>query len=36
LNIHLEVAKHLANGKALENVQKSQALAKILLQDVRN
>jgi signal transduction histidine kinase len=36
LNIHLEVAKHLANGKAVEHVQKSQALAKILLQDVRN
>src|SRR5262245_30845840 len=36
LNIHLEVARHLAEGKALAHVQKSQALAKILLQDVRN
>jgi signal transduction histidine kinase len=35
LNIHLEVARHLAEGKALEHVQKSQALAKILLKDVR-
>jgi signal transduction histidine kinase len=35
LNIHLEVAKHLAEGKALEHVEKSQALAKILLKDVR-
>jgi signal transduction histidine kinase len=36
LNIHLEVAKHLAEGKALEHVQKSQAIAKILLTDVRD
>jgi signal transduction histidine kinase len=36
LNIHLEVAKHLAEGKALEHVRKSQSLAKILLQDVRD
>ena len=36
LNIHLEVAKHLAEGKALEHVQKSQSLAKILLKDVRD
>ena len=36
LNIHLEVARHLADGKALEHVQKSQALAKILLKDVRD
>jgi signal transduction histidine kinase len=35
LNIHLEVAKHMTNGKALEHVSKSQSLAKILLQDVR-
>ena len=35
LNIHLEVAKHLTEGKALEHVGKSQALAKVLLQDVR-
>ena len=36
LNIHLEVAKHLATDKALEHVCKSQSLAKILLQDVRD
>ena len=36
LNIHLEVARHLADGKALEHVRKSQALAKILLKDVRD
>jgi signal transduction histidine kinase len=36
LNIHLEVAKHLTDGKALEHVEKSQALAKILLRDVRD
>ena len=35
LSIHLEVAKHLAEGKALEHVEKSQSLAKILLKDVR-
>src|ERR1700730_14540964 len=35
LNIHLEVAKHVAEGKALEHVQKSQSLAKDLLKDVR-
>ena len=35
LNIHLEVAKHLAEGKALEHVEKSQSLAKLLLKDVR-
>jgi signal transduction histidine kinase len=35
LNIHLEVAKHVADGKALEHVLKSQSLAKILLKDVR-
>lgn len=35
LNIHLEVARHLADGKVLEQVEKSQSLAKILLQDVR-
>ena len=35
LNIHLEVAKHISDGKALEHVQKSQALAKLLLRDVR-
>jgi len=36
LSIHLEVAKHLAEGKALEHVQKSQSLAKGLLSDVRD
>jgi len=36
LNIHLEVARHLADGKALEHVLKSQSLAKLLLKDVRN
>jgi signal transduction histidine kinase len=35
LNIHLEVARHLADGKALEHVLKSQSLAKLLLKDVR-
>src|SRR5205085_10751655 len=35
LNLHLEVAKHVSDGKALEHVQKSQALAKLLLRDVR-
>ena len=35
LNIHLEVARHLADGRVLEQVEKSQSLAKILLQDVR-
>lgn len=35
LNIHLEVARHVAGGKALEHVQKSQVLAKVLLRDVR-
>ena len=35
LNIHLEVARHLADGKALDHVLKSQSLAKILLKDVR-
>jgi signal transduction histidine kinase len=35
LNLHLEVAKHLAQGKALEHVEKSQSLAKVLLKDVR-
>jgi signal transduction histidine kinase len=36
LNIHLEVARHLAEGKALEHVEKAQSLAKILLKDVRD
>jgi signal transduction histidine kinase len=36
LNIHLEVARHLADGKALDHVLKSQSLAKILLKDVRD
>ena len=36
LNIHLEVARHLAEGKALDHILKSQSLAKILLQDVRD
>jgi len=36
LSIHLEVAKHLAQGKALDCVQKSQSLAKGLLSDVRD
>lgn len=35
LNIHLEVARHVAEGRALEHVRKSQALAKSLLRDVR-
>lgn len=35
LNIHLEVARHLAHGKTLDHVLKSQSLAKILLKDVR-
>ena len=35
LSIHLEVAKHLADGRVLEHVEKSQSLAKILLKDVR-
>jgi len=35
LNIHLEVARHLTDGKALDHVLKSQSLAKILLKDVR-
>ncbi|HWX42164.1 MAG TPA: histidine kinase, partial [Blastocatellia bacterium] len=35
LSINLEVAKHLTVGKALEYVEKSQSLAKILLKDVR-
>ena len=35
LNIHLEVARHLTEGKALEHVSKSQSLAMILLRDVR-
>ena len=35
LNIHLEVARHLADGKVHAQVEKSQSLAKILLQDVR-
>ena len=36
LNIHLEVAKHVCKGKALTHVEKSQALAKSILQDVRS
>jgi signal transduction histidine kinase len=36
LSINLEVAKHLTVGKALEHVEKSQSLAKILLKDVRD
>jgi len=36
LNIHLEVARHLTDGRALDHVLKSQSLAKILLKDVRD
>ncbi len=35
LNIHLEVAKHVCESKALNHVEKSQALAKSILRDVR-
>ena len=35
LSLNLEVASHVANGKALEHVQTSQALAKTLLAEVR-
>lgn len=35
LNIHLEVAKHVAEGKALQQVERAQSLAKVLLKDVR-
>ncbi len=35
LSLNLEVASHKAEGGALEHVQKSQALAKLLLSDVR-
>jgi signal transduction histidine kinase len=36
LSIHLEVAKHVAEGQALDCVQKSRSLAKNLLRDVRD
>lgn len=35
LTLNLEVATHLANGKALEHVQQAHALARLLLADVR-
>lgn len=35
LTLNLEVATHLANGKALEHVQQAHSLAKLLLADVR-
>jgi signal transduction histidine kinase len=36
LSINLEVASHLAEGKAKEQVEKSKALTKLLLSDVRD
>lgn len=36
LSINLEVASHLAEGEARERVEKSQAIAKLLLADVRD
>ncbi|HET6603387.1 MAG TPA: sensor histidine kinase [Xanthomonadaceae bacterium] len=35
LSLNLEVASHLSQGRALENVRQSQSLAKLLLGDVR-
>ena len=35
LSLNLEVASHLAEGKALDHVRQSQSLAKLLLTDVR-
>lgn len=35
LSLNLEVASHLADGKAKEHVDKAQSVAKLLLQDVR-
>ncbi len=35
LTLNLEVATHLANGKALEHVQQAHSLARLLLADVR-
>lgn len=35
LSINLEVARHLTNGEAREQVEKSQAVTKLLLSDVR-
>lgn len=35
LSLNLEVATHLASGKALEHVQQCQSLARLLLSDVR-
>lgn len=36
LSLNLEVASHLAEGRALEQIEKSQALTKLLLSDVRD
>jgi signal transduction histidine kinase len=36
LSLNLEVASHLANGEAKEQIAKSQALTKLLLSDVRD
>jgi signal transduction histidine kinase len=35
LSLHLEVATHLANGKALEHVEQSRSLTRLLLGEVR-
>ncbi len=36
LNLQLEVASHLAHGKALEQVQRAQGVAKLLMSEVRS
>jgi signal transduction histidine kinase len=36
LSINLEVARHLADGEAREQIEKSQAITKLLLSDVRD
>src|SRR5205814_10238204 len=36
LSINLEVARHLADGEAREQIEKSQAVTKLLLSDVRD
>ena len=36
LNLQLEVASHLAQGKALEQVQRAQGVAKLLMSEVRS
>src|SRR5947199_59527 len=36
LSINLEVARHLSAGEALEQIEKSQAVTKLLLSDVRD